>query len=208
MKIVSHRGFWLVPAEKNTEAAFQRALDRGFGIETDLRDALGTLVIAHDPPRGGELTAARLAELCRTHPGSGPLALNVKADGLQGLVRDALDRDLPVGSYFFDMSVPDTLGYLAARLPIYTRHSELEPVPALYDQAVGVWMDAFHGDWIHGPAVTAHLDAGKEVCLVSPELHGRPYRPFWERLRSEGLGERPGCAICTDHPDEAAEFFR
>jgi hypothetical protein len=36
IKIIAHRGFWYKPEEKNTLAAFERALQNGFGIETDL----------------------------------------------------------------------------------------------------------------------------------------------------------------------------
>ena len=38
MKIIAHRGFWIKDSEKNTVKAFERALENGFGIETDLRD--------------------------------------------------------------------------------------------------------------------------------------------------------------------------
>jgi glycerophosphoryl diester phosphodiesterase len=48
LKIISHRGFWITPSEQNTEVAFIRALECGFGIETDIRDVSGDLVISHD----------------------------------------------------------------------------------------------------------------------------------------------------------------
>ena len=37
--------------KKNTLSAFTRAFDNGFGVETDLRDYNGTLVISHDVPQ-------------------------------------------------------------------------------------------------------------------------------------------------------------
>ena len=48
MYILSHRGFWLSPNEKNLEIAFRRSFEAGFGVETDIRDYQGRLVIAHD----------------------------------------------------------------------------------------------------------------------------------------------------------------
>jgi glycerophosphoryl diester phosphodiesterase len=45
MKIMSHRGYWRGEDEKNTTTAFSRSFDLGFGTETDVRDALGQLVI-------------------------------------------------------------------------------------------------------------------------------------------------------------------
>ena len=48
---------------------------------------------------------------------------------------------------------------------------------------------------------------GKRVCLVSPELHGRPYRPFWDMIKQNGLGMSDQIELCTDRPDEAREYF-
>lgn len=35
MKIIAHRGFWKTESEKNTMKAIQRAIDSGYGFETD-----------------------------------------------------------------------------------------------------------------------------------------------------------------------------
>ena len=59
MIILAHRGVWQNPVEKNSAAALRRALENGFGVETDIRDLDGQLVISHDPPRAG---AMRLAD--------------------------------------------------------------------------------------------------------------------------------------------------
>jgi glycerophosphoryl diester phosphodiesterase len=49
-RILAHRGYWLEPGEKNSLSAFRRAFEGGFGIETDIRDLDGELVVSHDPP--------------------------------------------------------------------------------------------------------------------------------------------------------------
>lgn len=208
MKIVAHRGHWLQPPEKNSLAAFVRALEGGAGIETDLRDANGTVVIAHDLPLGGEMTLDDFLALAARYPAGRPLALNIKADGLQRLVKEALARHAIDDAFVFDMSVPDTLGYLRQDLPVYTRCSEYERVPACLDQARGVWLDAFHGEWYDWPLVRSWLAAGKAVCLVSPELHGRPHRAWWEALRANDLHGEPLLSLCTDFPTDAKDFFR
>ena len=51
MQILAHRGRWRSPSEKNSEGAFRAALSAGYGIETDIRDFDGRLVISHDPAR-------------------------------------------------------------------------------------------------------------------------------------------------------------
>jgi len=55
--------------------------------------------------------------------------------------------------------------------------------------------------------IREHLEAGKEVALVSPELHGRPHGAFWQRLRDAGLSRQDALMLCTDFPGAAREFF-
>jgi glycerophosphoryl diester phosphodiesterase len=207
MIVLSHRGYWKTPAEKNTEAAFRRSFSLGFGTETDVRDLAGELVISHDPPTGGELTFARLLQIHAEYAGPLPLALNVKSDGLQSRVAAAFAQQLPKDYFFFDMSIPDALGYLQHGLTAFTRHSELEPECSFYERAAGVWIDCFYGDWIDEGTLARHLDAGKQVCLVSPDLHRRDPVPLWHSLASMPVSRRPGLMICTDRPEEAAQVF-
>ncbi|MGJ3244342.1 MAG: hypothetical protein ACFE0O_15480 [Opitutales bacterium] len=206
MIIISHRGYWKTPAEKNTPEAFRRSFGAGYGTETDIRDCGGELVIAHDPPDADALTFGEFLEIY-AEMGSGlPLALNVKADGLQPMVRSALEQaGIPLRDvYFFDMSVPDTLGYAAVGLPFYCRHSDLEPQPALYEKATGVWLDAFFGEWYDMETVRQHLDAGKAVALVSPDLHKRPHEALWMALKANpDLVQHPALTLCTDFPEDA-----
>jgi glycerophosphoryl diester phosphodiesterase len=207
MKIAAHRGFWTTSAEKNSLTAFMRALEGGFGIETDLRDAQGEIVISHDMPRGGEMRLDHFLSLCKNFPDSGPLALNIKADGLQAGVHAALAAHQIDNAFVFDMAVPDALGYLKLKLPTFTRASEYENPPSFYDQAAGIWLDGFHGEWADQALVASWLAYGKSVCMVSPELHGRPHRLAWQAIRAAGLHQQSGFSICTDFPSEAKEFF-
>ena len=202
MIVLSHRGWWRDPAEKNSWAAFNRALDAGFGLEVDVRDQAGDLVIAHDPPVGGDLIPfSDLVDLYRSAGQPGALAVNIKADGLRPLLPKSLTSDPLKRCFFFDMSTPEAVGYLAHDFAVFTRHSELEPHPAYYDRAAGVWMDGFDSDWVAREDVEAHLGREKAVALVSPELHGRDHGPAWKRwagLCHENL------MVCTDYPDQAA----
>jgi hypothetical protein len=140
---------------------------------------------------------------------TGPLAINIKADGLQTMLAEALSA-YDIRNYFvFDMSVPDALGYLKADLRTFTRQSEYEREPAFLDRATGVWLDAFHSPWADAGVIRAHLAASRPVALVSPELHRRAYLEDWARWRD--LDQRAGggnlLMICTDFPDEAEQFF-
>lgn len=207
MKFLAHRGFWEQPDERNRVDALERALRSGYGVETDIRDAAGELVIAHDPPVGVVPRAAELLAMARTHGVHLPLALNLKADGLRSRLL-ALLRDQPGQNYFcFDMSAPETLCCHRDGLRFFTRESEIESAPVLYAQSAGVWMDMFESDWIQPADIRRHLNAGKEVALVSPELHKRPHLAFWQRLRDAGLTGEPRLMLCTDLPADAERFF-
>ena len=70
-----------------------------------------------------------------------------------------------------------------------------------------MWVDMFTNDWVQARDVEKHLDAGKQVALVSPELHQRPHLPFWASLRDAGFAANPNVMLCTDHPRAAREFF-
>jgi glycerophosphoryl diester phosphodiesterase len=115
MHILSHRGYWQTAAEKNTETAFHRSFSLGFGTETDVRDALGELVISHDPPIGGEMKFSYFLEIYngykQRHSQPLPLALNVKADGLQSRLKLLLEQYEITNYFMFDMSVPDAKLY-------------------------------------------------------------------------------------------------
>lgn len=204
MIILSHRGFWLDPAEKNSWTAFTRTVASGFGTETDVRDLLGRLVVAHDP---AESTALPWSELVDLFSARGlPLAVNVKADGLAQLVGEAFSGR-EIDWFAFDMSGPETVRYAKAGLPFFTRHSDLEPTPILYDAAQGVWLDAF-GDhsWITPHIISEHLENGKRICLVSPELHGRDPFEFWATLKTLG-SLLDNVMLCTDIPTHARDHF-
>lgn len=203
MKILSHRGYWRSVDEKNRLAAFERTLSHGFGTETDVRDRDGALVVAHDPGETGTLAWSDLIDM---FSGSDmALAVNVKADGLAPLLLNAFEgRD--VDWFAFDMSLPEMVRYLSLGVPFFSRHSDFEPTPSFYEQAQGVWLDAFETDWFDQDMIAGHLASGKRVCVVSPELHGRSYDSVWRMLSGFPL-DTPGLMLCTDHPGIAAEFF-
>jgi glycerophosphoryl diester phosphodiesterase len=210
MKIIAHRGYWIEEAEKNSEVAFRRALISGFGIETDIRDMNGGLVISHDIAKPDCMNFSYFMQMVAKYNPQAKLALNIKSDGLHSLVKlqtaDANDF------FVFDMSVPDTLGYLKCNIPFMTRYSEYEPAPSLFKESIGVWVDNFTTADLDLKVVRQFLSVGKEVCLVSPELHKFEYQPFWKKLKiflSElSTDDRANVSLCTDYPLDAMEFFK
>jgi glycerophosphoryl diester phosphodiesterase len=208
MNILSHRGYWTTTEGKNSLQAFERSFSLGFGTETDVRDYCGELVVAHDPPSGRPLSADVVFEILGRHNPDLPLAINIKADGLQYLLQAALASHGITNYFLFDMSIPDAIQSIKSGLRVFARQSDVEPSPVLYAESVGVWMDAFSDDsWITPDVVQGHLDAGKQVCIVSPELHKRPHLPLWTSLRAAGFAGCGGLFLCSDTPEEAAKFF-
>jgi hypothetical protein len=198
MEILSHRGYWRGPSEKNGAVAFARSFDLGFGTETDVRDHAGELVIAHDMPTGAELRLTQVLDILGER--DLPLALNIKADGLGPLIIETMAGRPQTRWFTFDMSGPELIRQQRLAMPVFTRRSEYEREAVLYDQAQGVWLDAFEGLWFGPSDIAAMLDDGKRVCVVSPELHGRDPQPLWSMLRDAGLYDS-AIMVCTDIPE-------
>jgi hypothetical protein len=207
MKIVAHRGFWKDTNQKNSKEAFHMAFDSGFGVETDIRDDRGNLVICHDLPSGSEMLLSEFFELLNGR--NLLLALNIKSDGLTNKLKDLLSK-YNIENYFtFDMSFPESRRYVSKELCPYLSISEFQRDFFRLHEYAGVWLDAFESEWYS----QAHLEkilsslTKKKVCIVSPELHGRDHLLVWEKLRAIEANLKIELAICTDFPDKAEIFF-
>lgn len=207
MKILAHRGFWKEEREKNTEAALLRAFEHGYGIETDIRDYQGKLVISHNI---ADYACPLLETLLKAYKEKGyttEVALNIKADGLQSMLMPLLQK-YKINNYFlFDMSVPELVVYEREKFVFYTRQSDIE-FPLLFDKASGVWLDSFYNSqWIQPQIIETLLSSNKKVCIVSPELHGYKYSGVWEMLKQQEYFKSDLISLCSDKPDLAEEFF-
>ena len=208
MKILAHRGHWLTPPEQNSSAAFARAWSGGHGIETDLRDRDGGIVVSHDPANADTMRFEALLQAHAAQAPDAPLALNIKADGLQEPVSRLLAKYRVRDFFVFDMSVPDSLHYLRVGMPVFLRLSEYESETTLFDKAAGVWLDAFESQWWTLDLVRALCARGKSVAIVSSELHRRPHEALWRRLKEIEGKVREKLMLCTDFPEAASRFFR
>lgn len=206
MKIIAHRGFWKTESEKNTKVAIERAIENGFGFETDFRDCGGKILISHNPPKGEEMTAEEVFKMYQAAGSQEPLALNIKADGLQDMMSDLLEKYKITNYFFFDMSVCDTVIYADKKLKIASRLSEFEAEMPFYNDSTTIWIDYFNSD---GPTIQRAIETlkdGKIACIVSPELHKRDYQQMWKQLKAIKSEDR--LFLCTDYPDKAKEYFK
>lgn len=203
VKIIAHRGFWKLESEKNSMIALQRAIDCGFGFETDFRDYGGQILISHNPPQGIEPNADEVFRMYAETNCSAPLALNIKADGLQDMMLSLLKKYGITNYFMFDMSVCDTIPYIEKDITIASRSSEYEPYLPFYQQSKVVWVDYFDGRTNILDEMAKYIADGKIPCVVSPDLHHLPYDKMWQALKNF-TGD---FYLCTDYPDKAKEYF-
>lgn len=186
-----------------------KAIAEGYGIETDIRDYFGKLVISHNiADNNSQLLEDFLIQYKRL--GSDAcLALNIKADGLQGLINELTEK-YDVQNYFlFDMSIPEMVVNREKNLKFFTRHSDIEQNCVLYDYAEGVWIDSFYdNNWLTGDIIHKHLKYGKKIGIISPEIHGADHKVTWELLLKNSFFKNNDVMLCTDIPDMAKEYFK
>ena len=203
MIIISHRGLGF-NKEQNTIEAFEKCFKNDYGIETDIRDYSGKLVVSHNIGNRDSPSVEDLFALAGGYPLC-ELAINIKADGIGELLCETLARHGMARYFTFDMSVPQMIEYRDIGITFFSRLSEYETSPVLLDSADGVWVDFFRADsWIDNDLVQGHLLSGKRVCIVSPELHKRGHMDFWHRLKEF---EHDNLMLCTDYPTQADDFF-
>ncbi len=197
-----------------------RALEAGFGIETDLRrDATGRSYIGHDPTGWAPETDFGLfAKAFRAHADR-PIALNVKELGYEAELLDRqLAGDFGARSFLFDFELlePQTPGaaqrrirslsaggraVLAAR--VSDRGESLDQCLSIPAQVV--WLDEFDSPWATAETIGALRAADRQIFVVSPELHGFGHEARFRRWADFLAWEVDG--VCTDFAWEAREFF-
>ena len=211
MKIISHRGLWHKPSEQNTLISFKNSIDNNFGFEIDIRSFNGDLVVSHDPLNDKKkfIDFKDILTYYKKVNSDVLVAINVKEDGLNILIKQVL-KEFKIKNYFvFDMSIPDMIAYSKSNICFYTRQSEYEKYPALYDEASGVWLDEFYQHWIDEKIVQSHISNGKNLCIVSPDLHKRDFINEWTEYKRKifSSNQSDQLMICTDYPEKAEKFF-
>lgn len=170
------------------------------GCEIDLRSNPSncSLYLAHDPFTDGVSFESWLARFALKKM-RGPLILNTKEDGLEGKLTELLKKYGVTNYFFLDTTLP-TLNRLSrdGEKNLALRLSSLEPSTA-FSQFVGsvkwLWVDCFQGEPLPVEMVSAWT-AKFKICLVSPELQGRPENEISRFLALARLSD----AICTKHP--------
>ena len=192
MKFISHR--------RNTIEELQ-ATPREYGVEVDIRSDHGQLLIHHDPFAKGDDFEEWLK-----HYQHGTLILNVKEEGLEARLIDLMKQHKIEDYFFLDQSFPflikwSKLGehHCAVRV---SEFESIETALSLAGKIDWVWVDCFTKFPLAGIDAKRLQDAGFKLCLVSPELQGRPADSAIPEL-AKLLNERhiTADAICTKNPE-------
>ena len=192
MKLIAHR--------KNTIAELD-ATPVQYGIELDIRSFGERMVIHHDPFVEGE-SFERWLDSYRHDT----LILNVKEEGLEAALIKLM-QERGIGNYFFlDQSFPFLVKWSRqGERRCAVRVSEFESVQtalSLAGKIEWVWVDCFTHLALQGEEAWSLQRAGFKLCLVSPELQGRPADP--EVAAMHALLKQRGIkvdAVCTKRPD-------
>ncbi len=214
MKLLAHRGFWKKKTDQNTLKAFRIAIDKGFGIELDIRDYNGNIIVSHDPFIGDKPLFFKdfikhfhleLENVC--------LALNIKSDGLASKLIQLIDFRNYANIFCFDMSIPQYKEYETKGINVGHRLSEIEDL-SLFDKSPKVvWIDSFDQVWYSEHDIIKLLNDNSKLCFVSEELHGRNPEYQWELLKkvykkvSSKSDLKDKLFLCTDYFDEAKGYF-
>jgi glycerophosphoryl diester phosphodiesterase len=220
--IMAHRANLSGPHSvvENSLAACGKALELGFGLETDLRrESAGKFYISHDPhPRSPENSLEAYTELFRQYPAL-ELAINVKELGYEAALIELMNSgQLGQRSFFFDFELLEPKSPGAAqrkirnlpdggRVRMASRLSDRRETMAqcLSIPAEVVWADEFDALWLTEAEVAQVKAAGRLFYVISPEIHGFDHQAMLRRWQNFKSWQVDG--ICTDYALEARDFF-
>jgi hypothetical protein len=172
-----------------------KELPLDFGLEVDLRDYEGRLILQHDPFTRGE----DFEDFLKVYKHA-LIILNIKSERIEWRVLELLKKYSVRDYFFLDSSFP-MIYQLSEKGESNTalRFSEFEGVDtlvAMQGRVKWVWVDCFEKLPLTSQAYQRIKGLGYKLCLVSPELQGRPqdiisYRNY---LEDEGISID---AVCT-----------
>jgi len=147
------------------------------GIEFDLRDSNGELIVQHDAcSKNGQL----FSEFLTYCPTNKFYIVNIKAEGFEELAIQML-TDAGIHTFFLlDCGMPSIvrLGRKGERRMAvrFSEYESFETVIAVAPFVSWIWIDVFTRLTFTKDHATKAKQLGLRLCLVSPELQGQPER--------------------------------
>lgn len=143
-----------------------------YGVEVDVRSFNNKLILQHEPFIDGECLSNWIAFYRHNI-----LILNVKEEGLESELINLMRLHQIENFFFLDQSFPFLIKWSAlSQRRSAVRLSEYESIETVLNLAGmvdWVWVDCFSKFSLSADQAIRLKNAGFNICLVSPELHGR-----------------------------------
>lgn len=211
-RILAHRGLWDEGGiyKKNSEKSLKKALDLGFGLETDVKNESGIICISHDiitsESKNNLYKFENLLDYYHKKNFNSFLAINIKEDGLGKKLKKLFDKYKITNYFIFDMSIPELINIKKNLSNFYARNSEYEESYLLKSlNPKGIWLDSFNENYELFENMIKLMEHWENIAVVSPELHKRDYLKFWDRIFEQIRNKNNKFSlekfmICTDYP--------
>jgi len=166
------------------------------GIEFDIRDSNGQLIVQHDACKEGQL----FSEFLTFCPQNKLYIVNVKAEGIEELAIKLLTEHGIQNFFLLDCGMPSLvrLGRTGEkRLAVrFSEYESFETVVAVAPFVSWIWVDVFTRLPLTKSFSEQAKQLGLRLCLVSPELQGQPEKreEYLAYCRENGIELD---AICT-----------
>jgi hypothetical protein len=166
------------------------------GIEFDIRDSAGQIIVTHDPFSSGQLFADFLS-FCVPNKF---YIVNVKSEGIESVAISALEAAGIRQFFLLDCSIPAMVRLGRAgetRMAVrFSEYESLETVLSMAPFVQWVWVDVFARLPLDAASASTIHNAGLKICLVSPELQAQQEKLFEYKcaLLASGVGID---AVCT-----------
>lgn len=160
-------------AHRVNTSEYANSLPKECGIEFDIRDSNGSIIVTHDPFTEGEEFEIFLSKISKRF-----LIVNVKSEGIEIRVLELLKKYNFEEFFFLDCSFPSIvkLSRLGEKR-IALRFSEYENFANVVDnkdKINWVWVDCFTRFPLTKSIEEVFHSHGLKICIVSPELQGQP----------------------------------
>ena len=144
------------------------------GIEFDIRDSAGHLIVQHDAFKTGQ----SFSDFLLYCPIDKFYIVNVKAEGVEELAIQMLEAAGIFHFVLLDCGIPAIMKLRkAGENRVALRFSEVESIESidlLRNAATWVWVDCFQAYPLTADIAHQFHTWGLKICLVSPDLQGRP----------------------------------
>ena len=149
-----------------------KKIPKEYGVELDLRDFGGRLVLQHEPFMDGEDFAEYLK-----HYDHGTMILNIKSERIERKVLELVQKYNIKDYFFLDSSFPMIYSLSkSGEKNIALRFSEFEGIDTILNmkgKIDWIWVDCFSKLPITKENYKLLKESGFKFCLVSPELQGK-----------------------------------